>query len=442
MIRLVALALAGILAAGCASLPPAIDASYRSKSQDSRVQFLIIHYTWGAHEGSLKVLTEGPVSSHYLVRDNPVQVYQLVDESRRAYHAGVSSWKGQSMLNAASIGIEIVNAGNRLAKQGIAWQEYPPEQVDAVVDLVKWIVKRHGIRPDRILGHGEIAPQRKVDPGPLFPWKRLAQEGLIPWPDEQRVAAQRAVHARNLPSVAWFQQRLKDHGFEVPVHGTLDPATRNVLVNFQMRYRPADHAGNPDAETAAILDVLTMPSPAAYAALREPDINPVHAWGGTPADPWRARRHAISHITIHHQGEHYPPARDPAEYLRALQGWSRRDKAWIDIPYHYVIDMQGTIHEGRDIAYAGDTNTQYDPAGHALIEVVGNMEEVEPNAAQLEAVVRLSTWLAAKYTVPPERILGHRDHAETLCPGKNLYRYLENGYIRGRVRDALAAIPR
>jgi len=106
-----------------------------------------------------------------------------------------------------------------------------------------------------------------------------------------------------------------------------------------------------------------------------------------------------------------------------------------------VIDLQGRIHEGRDIAFAGDTNTSYDPAGHALVEVVGNMEEVEPNAAQLEAVVRISTWLASEHGVPPERILGHRDHApgDTVCPGKNLYRYLENGYIRERVRAGLAA---
>ena len=84
----------------------------------------------------------GPVSSHYLVRDDPVRVYQLVHESRRAYHAGESAWAGHTNLNSASIGIEIVNAGNRLADQGQPWQDYPPKQIDAVVALVEDIVRR------------------------------------------------------------------------------------------------------------------------------------------------------------------------------------------------------------------------------------------------------------------------------------------------------------
>jgi N-acetylmuramoyl-L-alanine amidase len=254
---LLALLLA-LLAAGCAT-GPAIDRSYASASQDSRAQYLILHFTYGDWDSSLKVLTEGPVSSHYLVRDDPVRIYGLVDESRRAYHAGVSAWKGQTALNAASIGIEIVNAGNRLAAEGIAWQDYPKAQVDAVIDLVKWIVKRHEIRPDRILGHSDIAPLRKVDPGPKFPWKRLADEGLIPWPDERRVSERRAAYEAALPGVDWFQSRLAEHGFAVPQTAELDVATQKVIAAFQMKYRPARFDGVPDAETAAILDVMTSP---------------------------------------------------------------------------------------------------------------------------------------------------------------------------------------
>jgi hypothetical protein len=127
------------------------------------------------------------------------------------------------------------------------------------------------------------------------------------------------------------------------------------------------------------------------------------------------------------------------EYLRALQGWSRRDKSWIDMPYHYVIDLQGRIYAGRDIEFAGDTNTEYDPTGHALVEVVGNFEEVEPNAAQLDAVVRVMSWLAAKHGVDEKAIATHRDFSkQTVCPGRNLYRYIENGWIRDRVRENLA----
>ena len=246
------------LLAGCASAPR-LDTTYTSVSQDSRAQFLVIHFTSEEFHSSLKVLTEGPVSSHYLVRDDPPIVYRLVDEGRRAYHAGMSSWKGQTQLNAASIGIEIVNLGDRGAPDALIWYDYPQAQIDVVVALVKDIVKRHDIRPDRVVGHSDIAPQRKVDPGPRFPWKRLADEGLIPWPDADAVTRRRPAFEDRLPDIAWFQQKLEQHGFAVPRNGELDPATRNVVAAFQMKYRPARFDGNPDAETAAMLDVLVNP---------------------------------------------------------------------------------------------------------------------------------------------------------------------------------------
>ena len=133
------------------------------------------------------------------------------------------------------------------------------EQIDAVVALVKDIVARHKIPPDRVLGHSDIAPGRKVDPGPMFPWKRLADEGLVRWPDATKVAALRPQYEQALPDVAWFQQKLARFGYLVPLDGTLDEATRNVLVSFQMKYRPARYDGMPDAECAALLAALTTP---------------------------------------------------------------------------------------------------------------------------------------------------------------------------------------
>lgn len=170
----------------------------------------------------------------------------------------------------------------------------------------------------------------------------------------------------------------------------------------------------------------------------EDEIVPMHQWGGTPANDSLARKHSITHITLHHQGEPYPKGKDPVQYLRNLQTWSRNAKEWIDIPYHYIIDLDGKIYEGRNIRYAGDTNTEYDPTGHVLIEVVGNFEEVEPNEAQLQAVVRIMTLLSAKYQVPVDSIRGHKDYStSTVCPGKNLYRYLENGYFKTNVGKML-----
>lgn len=242
------------LLAGCAT--PYIDRTYTAKSQDSRVQFLILHYTAGHFPGSLKTLVEGPVSSHYLVNDNPPTIYQLVDENRRSYHAGQSYWKGSSALNAASVGIEIVGLGYINTPQGRVWPEYPKPQIDAVIELSKKIIKEHNIRPDRVLGHSDIAPTRKTDPGPRFPWKRFAEEGLIPWPDEANVAQRKLVYEQELPDVEWFQVMLEKHGFAVPRNGEYDEVTKSVIAAFQMKYRPTKFDGEMDAETAALLDVM------------------------------------------------------------------------------------------------------------------------------------------------------------------------------------------
>lgn len=247
-----------LAAAGC-HRGPRIDDSFRARSQDHRVQYLILHFTGLDWEKSLKILTEDRVSSHYLVRADPVEVYRLVDEDRRAWHAGVSSWKGQTQLNSASIGIEIVNPGDVERPGGVVYHPYPDAQIDTVIALVKDIAARHGIRGDRILGHSDIAPLRKVDPGPTFPWKRFADEGIIPWPDAAEVAEARKRFEAAPPDIAWYQDRLEAHGFGIPRSGTFDPTTRRILAAFQMKYRPGKYDGDPDAETAAILDVLTRP---------------------------------------------------------------------------------------------------------------------------------------------------------------------------------------
>lgn len=263
LLRMGATLLPLLLFAGCASTTPGglpIDTRYSARGQDSRVMFLVLHYTVANLPLSLKILTEQQVSVHYLLSDDePPVVYRLVDENRRAWHAGTSYWQGNSMLNASSIGIEIVHPGFRTTPQGREYLPYPKAQIDALIPLIKDIVKRHEIRADRILGHSDVQPQSKEDPGPTFPWKRLADEGLIRWPDAARVAAQRAVFDATLPDVAWFQDALAKHGFYVPRTGVLDDTTKRVLAAFQMRYRPANYDGLPDAETAALVHVLSTP---------------------------------------------------------------------------------------------------------------------------------------------------------------------------------------
>ena len=222
--------------------------------------FLVLHYTVADLPVSMKVLTEREVSAHYLVSDEPQpRIFRLVDESRRAWHSGASGWKGHRMLNASSIGIEIVHPGFRLGpdKERV-YQPFSQAQIDVLVPLVRDIVRRHQIRPDRILGHGEVTPAYKEDPGPTFPWPRLAELGITPpLPDATRVAEQRAVFEFQLPEPVWFQERLAQHGYNIERTGAWDLQSRRVLMNFQMRYRPANYSGLPDAESAALLQVLT-----------------------------------------------------------------------------------------------------------------------------------------------------------------------------------------
>lgn len=239
------------------------DTSHRAVSVDSRIRFLVMHYTADDDARALEVLTTEDVSAHYLVpahpplRDGRPVVLQLVPESQRAWHAGDSFWQGATELNAASIGIENVNLGPIDTPQGRGWQPYPPEQQDALIRLAKDIVARYRIPPTRVVGHSDIAPQRKTDPGPLFPWKALYDAGVGAWPDAATVTAELAGRAPNAPAdVRALQSKLARYGYDVATDGVLDEPTRRVFAAFQMHFRPRDYSGTPDAETDAIAQAL------------------------------------------------------------------------------------------------------------------------------------------------------------------------------------------
>nr|WP_315261513.1 N-acetylmuramoyl-L-alanine amidase [uncultured Duganella sp.] len=255
------------LLAGCATVPPPeqirFDHSLSARAQSDRVKYVILHYTVSDLPRSINTLAHGTtVSAHYLLTDtNPPFFYTLVDESRQSNHAGYSNWKIYNQLNAASIGIEIINPGFKETPQGRVYAPFQQAQIDQLILLLKDIVKRHNIPLGNILGHNDIAPQRKQDPGPAFPWKQLADAGLIPWPEPSRVASRLPGYQEQLPELIWFQRKLAEIGYAVPQTGELDQATRNVISVFQTKYRPSLYDGTPDAETAAQLDVLTTPVP-------------------------------------------------------------------------------------------------------------------------------------------------------------------------------------
>lgn len=147
------------------------------------------------------------------------------------------------------------------------------------------------------------------------------------------------------------------------------------------------------------------------------------------------RPHTVERITVHHDGaEFHGGAR---ARLRGLQSWSRRVRGWVDIPYHFLIDLEGNIYEARPLQFVGDTATAYDPTGHALITVMGNYNTQEINQAQLGAIVDLASWLSYEFSISPQLIRGHRDYAATSCPGTHLYQYLTNGHIVSAVERRL-----
>jgi hypothetical protein len=155
---------------------------------------------------------------------------------------------------------------------------------------------------------------------------------------------------------------------------------------------------------------------------------------------FRARiPHKIKMITLHHAGDPKPMTTkdDPVKKLRGLQAWGQKDKNWWDVPYHFIVALDGTIYEGRDWHYLGETNTKYDQTGHLLIMVMGNYEIQEPNQAQIKAVTDLMAWGVQEFSVPLDKIYGHRDLTETLCPGKYLYPYLKDGAFQNGIRQRL-----
>ena len=268
--------LAALALGACSSLPMR-DAP--SANYNSRIQHLVIHFTSEHFAESLRLLTQKtdrPVSVHYLVPEpgddtyerGLLVVHRLVPEERRAWHAGLSYWAGADVLNDTSIGIEIVNRSACVNNnpeteeptpedQVCTFLEFPEEQLQLVVELVKDIVRRNPeIDPVDVIGHGDIAPGRRVDPGPKFPWKRLYDEGVGAWYDDDTVMRYRQRFKSGLPGVVELQQALGRYGYSIESTGELDVKTRFVIRTFQMHFRSQNISGVADAETVAILYAL------------------------------------------------------------------------------------------------------------------------------------------------------------------------------------------
>jgi hypothetical protein len=178
-----------------------------------------------------------------------------------------------------------------------------------------------------------------------------------------------------------------------------------------------------------------------------PDIVPREKWGARPADTTLMKPQVPREIVVHHTSIKRQPKLTLAQKLRGLQGFSqspgsvngRPKVAWGDVPYHFYIDLTGRIGEGRDVNYAGDTNTKYSTANRIQIVLEGHFDKEEPTSAQLKSLDALVLWLAAKYRVPAAGISGHNDHVATDCPGRHLKAYLPQ--LQKKVTDAAGERP-
>lgn len=219
---------------------------------------VILHYTGLLSvERAIEVLSrpDCKVSCHYVV-DEAGRITQMVAEDKRAWHAGASSWHGETDINSASIGIEIQNPGHMHG-----YPDFPAAQMRAVAALCRDLAQRHGIAPERFLAHSDVAPGRKIDPGEKFDWAWLAAQGIGHWVTPARFdpadagLAPESSHA----DVARVRALLAAYGYKVDLKGPFDPDLRTVVRAFQLHFRPACTDGRLDRSTLDTLLRLQLP---------------------------------------------------------------------------------------------------------------------------------------------------------------------------------------
>ena len=214
--------------------------NFDERPKDTPIDILLMHYT-GMETGAGAVARlcdpAARVSSHYTI-DEDGTIFAHVPEECRAWHAGVSYWAGARDINGRSIGIEIVNPGHEFG-----YRSFPGAQIEAVIGLAREIIARHAIPPERVLGHSDVAPARKIDPGELFPWGALALAGVGLWPQTRK----HRLKGR-------FEDGLRVFGYGLQPE--MDVATETVIEAFQRHFRPSRIDGIADEECERILGAL------------------------------------------------------------------------------------------------------------------------------------------------------------------------------------------
>lgn len=215
--------------------------NHDARPDGTEVDILLLHYTgMQSAEAALDRLTDpdAKVSAHYLI-DEDGGCYRMVDEARRAWHAGVATWQGATDINARSIGIELANPGHQFG-----YRTFPDKQMDCLAQLSRAILERHAIPPSRVLAHSDVAPDRKEDPGELFDWESLARKGIGIWP----------LHASEAAIQMEFSEAMRllsEIGYAAPDVSLMSQAARCVLLAFQRRWMPHHLTGALTPETTA-----------------------------------------------------------------------------------------------------------------------------------------------------------------------------------------------
>ena len=231
------------------------------------LDMIVLHYTgMSDDQAALAQLCDpaSQVSAHYVVMPDG-HIIQLVAEARRAWHAGVSSWAGNTDINSCSIGIEIANPGH-----DYGYPDFPRRQIAALTTLCRSILTRHLIAPDRVLGHSDVAPARKRDPGEKFPWRLLADSSIGLWVKPAAIEQSGPSFALgdSNPGISEMQELLAKYGYGVAVTGQVDAATRDVVAAFQRHFRSERIDGAIDASTRTTLEALVAARDRRLSAIR------------------------------------------------------------------------------------------------------------------------------------------------------------------------------
>lgn len=217
------------------------------------VSHIILHYTdMPDAQAALARLCdrEAKVSAHYLIRRDG-HVFQLVDENKRAWHAGVSFWCGETDMNSASIGIELDHDGHDASGKMAA---FPATQMQALIALLEDVTARHAIDRHNIMGHSDIAPGRKIDPGEAFDWAALAEAGFGLWLHDVKIEnVQALAEGSTDKAVVPLQKALAAFGYQIEATGEYDAQTQAVVIAFQRHFRPTKIGGIADAETQSLI---------------------------------------------------------------------------------------------------------------------------------------------------------------------------------------------